>query len=737
MIAPLRQFRRAPGRILASVFALALAVGAIGVLAIPTVAGSSLHDAAERDGVADIVVATTDLEPAQIERIAQLDNVAAAEGQATLPGEIDGRRVRLVGLDPERTMDRLQLTAGRAASNPGEAVVEPGVADLGATIDVAGLRVDVVGTGTTLWWSGSDAIYADLDAVRAVAGGGGITRLVITAAEDGDAALHAIVDDVRTLLAVDDDTFTEFPTYFPDGTTPIDADIRQVSQLIGLLGIFAGLVALVLLASTTNTLIAERTREVAIMRAIGGRQRAMRRRLRRIATGIAALALVIGLPFGILISNLISRMVLQELVGLTPAFAVDVPVLIGSSIAVLLGARLVSARAARRVAGAPLATALRDRDGSPFGRHAAQRLAVRIPTGGLLSRVATRASLRRPARTIAMVAQISAAVGAAFLIPTLTTSVNEYNSSAYAIWQWESQAIARDPGLPLDADDAAATPISESGVRESGIAVDGEVDAWEMDVYGIAADSMMVDPAITDGRWLDGPDDAVVSRGFAKRNDIDVGAIIRVDLAAEQADYRVVGLADDFSRAVYVDRDGLSDRLGAPGMANVIWSSDPAARFAADQALAVTTLDDLAAEDAAETNSIVVIFGAIGVLVSGVAALAVLSSLTVDLFERRHELATLQSLGARRRRLRGLLVRELAPLGALGVIGGIGLGALGARGIIASFEASNAIDIGVVDAVGAIPVVVVTTAAVLMLLVMGVVRGAARRPIAVTLRGAA
>ena len=67
MIAPLRQFRRAPGRILASVFALALAVGAIGVLAIPTVAGSSLHDAAERDGVADIVVATTDLEPAQIE----------------------------------------------------------------------------------------------------------------------------------------------------------------------------------------------------------------------------------------------------------------------------------------------------------------------------------------------------------------------------------------------------------------------------------------------------------------------------------------------------------------------------------------------------------------------------------------------------------------------------------------------------------------------------------------------
>lgn len=37
MSAMLRQFRRAPGRIIASIFALALAVGAIGVLAIPTI----------------------------------------------------------------------------------------------------------------------------------------------------------------------------------------------------------------------------------------------------------------------------------------------------------------------------------------------------------------------------------------------------------------------------------------------------------------------------------------------------------------------------------------------------------------------------------------------------------------------------------------------------------------------------------------------------------------------------
>ena len=59
-----KQFRRAPGRIIASVLALALGIGAIGVLAIPTVSESTLHAAAADDGLADINAATTPLSAA-------------------------------------------------------------------------------------------------------------------------------------------------------------------------------------------------------------------------------------------------------------------------------------------------------------------------------------------------------------------------------------------------------------------------------------------------------------------------------------------------------------------------------------------------------------------------------------------------------------------------------------------------------------------------------------------------
>ena len=70
----LRQVGRAPVRIVTSVIALALAVGAIGVMAIPTVSTSSLRDAAERDGIPQIVLFTTNAGSTDVGAL--LDDVA-------------------------------------------------------------------------------------------------------------------------------------------------------------------------------------------------------------------------------------------------------------------------------------------------------------------------------------------------------------------------------------------------------------------------------------------------------------------------------------------------------------------------------------------------------------------------------------------------------------------------------------------------------------------------------------
>lgn len=731
----LRQFRRAPGRIVASIVALALAVGAVGVLAIPTISTGTLHAAVERDGLADIIVPTTPIDGAVLDELAEVDGVARVEGEASYAVELaDGVLTRLIGLDlPTHTMDRLHLSGGRLPEAPDEVVTSPAIGSIGDTVTANGDEHVIVGHGSTLWWAADDVLFAPLGTV--IARTGGVNRIVITAVDDGEQELRAISHAVRRVLQSHGGTYTDFPVFLPDGTTPIDADIEQISTLIGLLGVFAGLVALVLLAGTTNTLITERTREVAVMRALGGRSRPLRRRLRRIALGITGVALAIGLPLGVVIGNVIARMVLEEFVGITPELAVDWWVVAGSAVGALLGARLVAARAARRVTRLPLAEALRDRDGAPFGGRWTHRLATRLPLGSLASRIATRTSLRRPARTIAVVSQIAAAVGAAFLVPSLVSSVNRYNESAMAPWTWESMAVARDPGLPIDLTtvDRGADPTAEAAVWSF-----GEIDDWEIELFGLAPETRYFDVELRDGRWI-APNarDAMISAGFAARRSIDVGDTIEVDLASGPESYTVVGTVEDFGRALYVDRSVVATDLGAAGMANVIWSDVPSTPLDLPVAVEVETAAEVAADSNAGRDAIVMIFAAIGVIVAGVAALAVMSTMTVNLFERRHELAAMQAIGARRRRIRGLLVRELLPVGAFGVVLGLALGALGTRGIITSFESSNAVDIGVVDAVGAIPFVVVGAAIALVLLAALVARSTERRPIALTLRGAA
>jgi putative ABC transport system permease protein len=630
-------------------------------------------------------------------------------------------------------MDRVQLAAGRLPVGPDEVVASPSAGAIGDHVAVDGRRLEIVGHGATLWWAADDVFYAPLDTVTARTGG--VDRLVVTAVDDSDAALRATADDIRAALAEGGSSFTEFPISLPDGTTPIDADIEQVSMLIGLLGIFAGGVALVLLAGTTNTLITERTREVAVMRALGGRRRPLRRRLRRIAVGITAAALAIGLPLGVVIANVIARMVLEEFVGITPDVAVDWWVVGGSAIGALVGARLVAARAARRVTGLPLAEALRDRDGAPFGANRLHRMTTRLPMGGLSNRIATRTSLRRPARTLAVVTQIAAAVGAAFLVPSLVASVNGYNDAAMAPWTWETMAVARDPGLPIPRDVVAR---GDDQTVEAAVWSFGEIDDWEVEVFGLPPDTRFFDVELRDGRWLEPASrEALVSAGFAARRAIDVGDTVEIELARGVVDYTVVGTVEDFGRGLYVDRAVVAADLGAPGMANMVWSASTTPTFDLPVAVEIETAEQLAAANNAGRDAIVLIFGAIGVIVAGVAALAVLSTMTVNLFERRHELAALQAIGASKRRIRGLLVRELLPVGAVGLVLGLVLGGLGTRGIIGSFETSNAVDIGVVDAVGAVPFVVAGTALALVLLSAWVARATARRPIAVTLRGAA
>ena len=735
----LREVGRAPVRILTSIVALALAIGAIGVLAVPAVATSSLRSSAAEDGVPQVVVPVVDTGTFDVASLASdVANVDRVEAEVLTDMDLgDGRVIDVLGADlGNQQLDIVRADTGRLPVDRGEMLVTTGVANIGDRFDAAladgsALEMTVVGIGGTTFWSEEEVAFTSVETAAALAGIDGANWLVVRTVDESADALRIASRDLRTALTAVDVTTSSLPITIPDGRHPIEADIEQISTLVGLLGIVAGLVALVLLASTVNTLITERTREVAIMRALGAPGRQVRRRLRRLALGIAAAAVVLGIPLGIAISNLIARLILDEFLGITPGLAVSVPVMVGSALFALIGARLVAARAAWRVTNRPLAEALRDRSGSPFGRRMTERLSVRLPLGGLLDRAALRNGVHQRARSLAMLAQITAAVAALMVVASLATTINDYNSAVIEPVQWGSRTFVPGPGLDIDASIADGDPRAEVGAD-----LDGEVAGWEVNVMGFGAETQMLDLTMDSGRWFAAPGEAAVSTGFAERIGVGVGDDIEVDIASGLQTYTIVGLHPDRDRSVFVDVDELAVDMQLPGMGNVVMSLDPQPPSFMTGELRVERLTDLS-EDESGTTAILLIFTAIGAVVVSVAGLAVASGLAVGVYERRHDFAALRAIGARRRHVFRVVIGELLPLGIVGIGAGLIAGWWGAGAIMESFEASNAIEIGFTYATGAIPVAVGVVLLGSASLGALMVRRVSRQPAAVVLRGAA
>ncbi|MEM9607383.1 MAG: FtsX-like permease family protein [Actinomycetota bacterium] len=745
MRALVHSFRQAPARVVANIVAIALAVGAIGIFAVPTVAADSLREDAAADRLAHVGAGTTLIDPSVVDQL-DLPELAAIDGRLSAMVDANDQPTRLIGIDTtDQTVDLVAADQGRLPG-PGEVLVSDGVAELGEVLVVGGEDLDVVGIGTTTWYAEDDLLVTDHATAEIVTGLAGVNRLAIRVDDPTAEQLDAVVETLRVELAEDDATLTSFPTTVPGGRHPLEDDLTEVSSMIGLLGVVAAIVAAVLLAGTTNTLVAERSREVAVRRALGSRRRPLRRQLRGVAISIAAAGAVLGAVLGVVLSNVVARMVVSRFAGITPEPAIGWVVAGASAGFAVGGAWLVAGRAARTATRRPLAESLRDRDGRPFGQRWSERLAARLPAGGLLGRIALRTTWHRRGRRVSIGLQLAAGVAAMITVASLGTSITAFDEAELGHWRWSTRIAAADPGWAVDAAVVADDPSSEAVLD-----TDGLLDDWDVTIYGLDPDTAMVDTGVEIGRWLDDPaaDEAVVSAGFARHLDLVVGDPITVDTAAGPADLTVVGLHPSRSRDVFTPLEALSAQTGMT--ADAVWSTtavdelaesgvDPRAILVEagdDTVVLVDAVDRLYAEDVAARALIADIFLVIGSVVAVVSLLGVSAAVAVDVHERRHELAALLAIGARRRDVTRLLLAELLPVAALAAaVGAVG-GWLGSVGIIGFFESANAVEIGAELAIVAIPLTALAAVGAVTLIAVTGARRAASTPVAVTLRAAA
>ncbi len=373
-------------RLVASTVAIVIAVGfVVATLTLSeTTRDTMLEAVGARYVSAEVVVTSTTGEPvdgvareiAGVPGVQAVDLATSTSVQALVPGRSGAQYLLVDSVAEDPALRWQQLADGALPDRPGEAAVSERVgADVGDVITVTTYAEDGVEESSQVTVVGVVDLGGDPGAGlngRAFVSGDQVqawgalgpseVRVAGTGGTDAD-ALAATVRDALAGQDVDVRTGEEQAVREAEGLTG-DAEVLTLMLLV--FGTVALLVAGLVIANTFAVLLAQRTRELALLRCVGATARQIRRSVLAEAalTGVAASALGVGVGIGL--AALVSALVGTD--SPIPLAGVSVPlsaVLGGLAVGTLttLVAALAPARAATRVA--PLA-ALRPLDPAPL-----------------------------------------------------------------------------------------------------------------------------------------------------------------------------------------------------------------------------------------------------------------------------------------------------------------------------------------------------------------------------------
>lgn len=279
-----------------------VALGVVGVAAAITVIASldEVSGSPELYGWEhDLTVADAD-EDALAELTAD-EHFSSVTGVEVSSAELEGSRVETLLLDSRKGRQSGSVLSGRLPSGPSEVALGPLVAERldvgeGDTIDAVGAEggseeFEVVGIVLTE----GPSLYAE----RAVFDAPARPRLRL-----GDSYTSAYVSitagaDAPTVMA-------ELSTRREVALPEPPAELRNLGQARDIIGLLAGFLALLGCAALSHALILtvrRRRHNLAVLRALGLTGRQLRSSIRAMAGVILALALVIGVPLGIVVGS--------------------------------------------------------------------------------------------------------------------------------------------------------------------------------------------------------------------------------------------------------------------------------------------------------------------------------------------------------------------------------------------------------------------------------------------------
>ncbi|HEU5422670.1 MAG TPA: ABC transporter permease, partial [Nitrolancea sp.] len=472
---------------------------------------------------------------------------------------------------------------------------------------------------------------------------------------------------------------------------------RELGTLLLLLRVFSYVGAVLssfLVANTIAAVMLEETRQIGVIKALGGsRWDAMRTYL--LFAGIIGLSgAALGWGCGLLFGRVLSRY-LAGLSGLVlPAFSFsprEVVLALVVGLGVALSSAAVPAWLAARQRVAPL---LANRGVvADFRRGFVQQLTHWLGRLGALPAMGLRNLARRPTRAGITLALVAASVAAFLATQALSNSVNFTVDELYALYGADGWVYFNQP-MQAGFAQTLETDPNVTGA-ELWTTAQASIGSVRTDAWGMPVDPTIYTVRLTAGTWLRpaNPVAAVLTSNLAATLQARVGDVLPLDIGKRTGLVQVVGIVDDQSTylgatstgKIFLSNDDLQQIAGgaAQVMALKLRSSDPGAvdaslheieqRFSQYHPVTLAMYRDKASSRQA-INILTLMLDVMVVIVGVVGLAGIANTLLINLTERRREFGVLRALGASSRQVIRLVITEALGLAALGCALGLVIG---------------------------------------------------------------
>jgi len=486
------------------------------------------------------------------------------------------------------------------------------------------------------------------------------------------AEVRAIADDVRLRVerAGVSVTFALVPE---PGQHPANDLLQSVFVVLGGIGLLSLVMSGFLVANTVSVIVAQQTRQIGLMKAVGGRDGQIAGIYLALVISYGLIALAIAIPAaalaahglaslaaGLLNFDVTQALIPLRIVAVQVAIGLLVP-LVAAAVPVWRGVRMTVREAIRDSSGA-----------DHYGHGRMDALLARLHGLSRPALLSIRNTFRRKTRLVLTL--VALALGG-----TVFMSVFTVRDSLYATLEDTVRYFNYDVQVEL-AEPARAATVTAEALRVPGVLVaepwrfasaqrlrpDGTESASRV-MFGLPPGATTVRPVIMEGRWLvPGEGNALVATAnlLGDEPDLRVGDTVDLRIQGRETTWTLVGIAQSPTMApfLYVGSDALERSLGDVGRVGIVMigTSDHSAAGQARIGAAVrerleaagigiaatTTTSDVTDTLFTLFDTLVLFISVMSVLLGVVGGLGLAGTMTMNVVERSREIGIIRAIGA-------------------------------------------------------------------------------------------